>query len=142
MHIYLTYHFLFQNGSVVGPAVLAPALALAVYGMGYKSEIEPVMKFLMTFSYLRYSLVGFTDALFNGRAPLKCFDELYCHYKDPQLLMRDMGMNNTKFENQMVALIVFLIIFRLIAYLAIRYRLTAEFSTKIVHYATKIFRHK
>ncbi|KAI7815557.1 ABC subfamily G member 4, partial [Rhyzopertha dominica] len=131
------------NGSVVGPAVLAPLLALAVYGMGYKGDIEPMMKFLMTFSYLRYALVGFTDTLFNNRAPLKCLEEeLYCHYKDPQLLMRDMGMDNTKLENQVMALIIFTVLFRMVAFLALRYRLTAEFSVRIVNYATKIFRHK
>lgn len=133
----------FQSGSVVGPAVLAPLLALAVYGMGYRYDIEPMMKILMTFSYLRFGIVGFTDILMNERSTLSCSDELYCHYKDPQLLMRDMGMADTKFGPQLAAVIVFMIIFRVAAFLALRYRLTAEFSVKIVHYATKILgRHK
>lgn len=134
--------FGFQNGSVVGPAVLAPLLALAIYGMGYKYDIEPVMKILMTLSYLRFGIVGFNDVLLNNRSPLKCSDELYCHYKDPQLLMRDMGMANTKFENQFMGVIIFMILFRVVAFIALRYRLTAEFSVKIVNYATKILRHK
>lgn len=127
---------------MVGPAILAPLLALAVYGMGYKYDIEPVMKSLMTLSYLRFGIVGFNDALMNGRSPLACGDELYCHYKDPQLLMRDMGMADTKFGPQLAAVSLFIIIFRVAAFIALRYRLTAEFSVKIVHYATKVLRHK
>lgn len=127
---------------MVGPAVLAPLLALAVYGMGYKSDIEPVMKVLMNLSYLRYGVVGFNDALLNGRPFLNCKDEIYCHYKDPQLLMRDMGMADTQFGNQILGMFVFMVLFRTVAFLVLRYRLTAEFSVRIMNYATKILGHE
>lgn len=126
---------------MVGPAVLAPLLALAVYGMGYRSDVEPVMKVLMSLSYLRYGVVGFNDALLNDRPLLTCKDEIYCHYKDPQLLMRDMGMADTHFGNQMLGMFVFMMLFRTVAFLVLRYRLTAEFSVRIVNYATKILGH-
>lgn len=132
----------FQNGSVVGPSVLAPLAALAVYGMGYRYDIEPTMQMLMTLSYLRFGIVGFNDILLNDRSPLKCSDELYCHYKDPQLLMRDMGMADTKFGYQLAAVFLFIILFRVVAFVALRCRLTAEFSVQIVNYATKVLRHK
>lgn len=132
----------FQNGSVVGPSVLAPLAALAIYGMGYRNDIEPIMKTVMTISYLRFGIVGLNDILLNDRSPLKCSDALYCHYKDPQLLMRDMGMAGTKSGYQLAALLFFTILFRIVGFVALRYRLTAEFSIKFVNYATKIFKHK
>lgn len=134
--------YTFQNGSVAGPSVLAPLAALAVYGMGYRHDIEPTMKTLMAFSYLRFGIVGLNDILLNDRSHLKCSDELYCHYKDPQLLMRDMGMAGTKYGHQLAAVLFFIILFRVVGFLALRYRLTAEFSLKFVNYATKVFEHK
>lgn len=113
-----------------------------MYGMGYRYDIEPAMKMIMTLSYLRFGIVGFNDALLNNRSPLNCSDALYCHYKDPQLLMRDMGMADTKFGSQLAAVLFFAIVFRVVAFVALRYRLTAEFSVKMLNYATKVLRHK
>lgn len=83
--------FSITNGSVVGSSALAPLLALACYGMGYRAAIEPVMKVLISFSYLRFGVVGFSATLFSNRELLNC-DEIYCHYRDPELLLKDMGM--------------------------------------------------
>ncbi|KAJ8976176.1 hypothetical protein NQ317_002065 [Molorchus minor] len=125
------------NGSVVAPHILALLLALAVYGMGYKTGIEPLMKILMTTSYLRFGLAGFSATLFNHRKPMKC-DELYCHYRNPELLLADMGMDETQPINQIIVILAFLVLFRIISYLSLKYNMTSELRNTIVHYAAKI----
>lgn len=72
----------------MGSSVLAPLLALACYGMGYRSTIEPFMKVIISFSYLRFGVVGLSVALFGKREPLEC-DELYCHYRNPEVSYSD-----------------------------------------------------
>ncbi|KAJ8949881.1 hypothetical protein NQ318_010515 [Aromia moschata] len=127
------------NGCVVAPHVLALLLALSVYGMGYKTSIEPFMKILMSTTYLRFGLVGFTGTLFNQRKPLRC-DELYCHYRDPELMMTDMGMQNTHPAKQFAIIMGFMVFFRILSYMSLKYSMTSELRNKLVHYAAKIVR--
>ncbi|KAL3266635.1 hypothetical protein HHI36_010798 [Cryptolaemus montrouzieri] len=130
------------KGSIVGPSAIAFLLALAVYGMGYNDGIEPYMKFIMKFSYVRYGLVGFCSSIFNERAPLECTDEIYCHYNNPSDLMKEMGMNGSQYQNQIIGVVIFIFIFRVGAYAALKYRMSSEFSTRIAYYATKIINPK
>jgi hypothetical protein len=135
----------FQNGSIVAPASFSPLLALAVYGMGHGEAIESRMAVLMSLSYLRYGLVAITDSLYgHSRPPLSCLgsDFEYCHYKDPKLLLRDLGMADTTTLGQILALLGFAVLCRFLAYFALRYRLTSEFSNQVLNYVAKILRHK
>ena len=43
---------------------------------------------------------------------------------------------------QILNLMVYLILFRLAAFLALRYRLTVEFSSRLLNYLRKILSHK
>ncbi|CAH1160162.1 unnamed protein product [Phaedon cochleariae] len=129
------------NGSVVAPHILAILLAFAVYGMGYGAAIEPFMKVMMSTSYMRYGLVGVTSSIFNKRKPMQC-DDYYCHYRNPELLMTEMGMPNSNPQLQFWYLLVSLVVYRVIAYLALKYRMTSELRNKIVHYAAKIVKQK
>ncbi|KAJ8922854.1 hypothetical protein NQ315_007889 [Exocentrus adspersus] len=129
------------NGSVVAPHILALILALAVYGMGYKGGIEPLMKALMSTSYLRFGLVGLSGVLFNDRKPMDC-NQIYCHYRNPDLIIRDMGMTDAKPPNQFIVVMGFMFFFRLISYLSLKYSMTSELRNTIVHYAAKIVRQK
>lgn len=129
----------------MGPATAVPFLALSVYGIGAGdlSIDEPFMTFLMSLSYLRYGLVGMTESIFGyNRTSLGCSDDLYCHYKHPQMLLKDLGMERATYTNQIIGLTVCIILFRVIAYLSLRYRLTAEFSNRILNYAAKVLRHQ
>lgn len=131
--------FNIKNGSVVGPSILAPLLALAVYGMGYRSSIEPFMKFMMSLTYLRYGVVGYSNTLFYNRPPLECpSEEIYCHYARPDVLMKDMGMPAMDYTNQLGMVLLFMVFFRIISYVSLKLRLNTELSSKIVYYANKI----
>lgn len=137
--------FSVTNGSIVAPASVSPLLALAAYGMGHGEEIEGSMSFLMGLSYLRYGIVAITNSLYGHNRPiLSCpgSETEYCHYKDPKLLLRDLGMADTTTLGQILALFAFAVIYRFVAYLALRYRLTSEFSIHVLNYIAKILRYK
>lgn len=129
------------NGSVVAPHILAVILALGVYGMGYKNKIESFMKVIISFSYMRFGLVGIASSLFNNRQDIPC-EDFYCHYRDPEVLMQDMGMDRTLPVYQFGYIMIFTVFFRIIAYLALKYRMTSELRNKLVYYATKIVKQK
>lgn len=122
---------------MVAPHIIAVLLAFAVYGMGYRNTIEPFMKVMMSLSYLRYGLEGFTGSLFYLRKPLEC-KEVYCHYRNPAVLMEEMGMKGSSPEVNFLYICISLILFRIIAYISLKYRMTSELRNKLVHYAAKI----
>lgn len=127
----------------MGPATVAPMVALAIYGMGYGPVIEPFMLFLMKFTFIRYGIVGLAKTLYGlDRGLMDCSDELYCHYKDPSLLLRDLGMHDQSYSAQLLGLCVFVVFYRFLAYMGLRYRLTSEFSNRLMIYARKILRQK
>ncbi|CAG9762909.1 unnamed protein product [Ceutorhynchus assimilis] len=135
--------FSITNGSVVGSSALAPLLALACYGMGYRAAIEPVMKVIISFSYLRFGVVGLSTALFKNRELMNCPEDIvYCHYKNPEALLKDMGMLEEDYKIQFYIILAYLVLFRVLAYCSLKYRLTSELRNTIVFYAAKIVRQK
>ncbi|XP_052132803.1 ATP-binding cassette subfamily G member 4 [Frankliniella occidentalis] len=137
--------FSVTNGSTLGTFSLAPMLVLSVYGMGYGKNAELIYEWLMSLSYLRFGLVGFALSLYSGDRDLMHCDEdkvVYCHYANPNLLLRDLGMEGLSSYMQMLNLLVYMVVFRLAAFLALRYRLTVEFSSRILNYLRKIIPHK
>lgn len=133
--------FLPQNGSIVGPATAAPLLALCCYGMGFGPTIETSMRALMSASYLRYGLSGFSLALYTNRPFMDC-QEPFCLYSDPTILLRDIGMEHDNYYLQIGGLLVFTTVHRVMAYFLLRYRLTAEFSNKFMTRISKFLKHR
>lgn len=119
----------------------APLLALACYGMGFGAYIEAPMRALMSLSFLRYGVTGFSLALYQHRTYMECPED-FCLYSDPKLILRDLGMETDSYLIQIVALLVFTFIHRTFAYLALKYRLTAEFSNKFMTYISKFLKHR
>ncbi|XP_072938739.1 ATP-binding cassette subfamily G member 4-like [Epargyreus clarus] len=129
------------NGSIIGPATVAPLLALSCYGMGFGPYIEAFMNVLMSMSYLRYGVTGFCLALYQKRGLMNC-DVDFCLYADPKLLLRDLGMANNTYSIQIICLVAFTLLHRTAAYFALRYRLTAEYSNKFMTYISKFLKHR
>lgn len=123
--------------------MLVPLCVVAVYGMGFGQFVEPFMSFLMSLSYVRYLLVATCVSLYGQRPDMYCAPEhKICIYKDPNLLLRDLGMLNKSIFNQFLVLINFYILIRVLAFLALRYRLNKELSNKMVIYMKKILKRK
>jgi ATP-binding cassette subfamily G (WHITE) protein 1 len=135
--------FTITNGSVMGPAILAPLLALGVYGMGYRTAIEPFYKFAMTLTFVRNGIVGLCNTLFYKREPLECpSDELYCHYARPDVLMIDMAMPIMDYPYQLGMMVVFMVIFRIAAYVSLKCKLNNDLTSSITFYMNKIIKHR
>lgn len=141
MHFSIAVLFLLQNGAIIGPAIVSPLLALCCYGMGFGSYIESFMKALMSISYLRYGLTGFSLALYTNRPFMDC-PSPFCLYANPGILLRDLGMEHDMYYMQIIALLAFTTLHRVVAYFALRYRLTAEFSNKFMVRISKFLKHR
>lgn len=133
------------NGAVVGPSVMAPILMLSMHGMGYGEKIMPAMHYLMNLSFLRLALVGIITCLYtNGREPLMCQGEVgvhpYCHYKDPSMLVRDLGMKGQSMQDQLLGMIGYLLLFRTAALFVMRLTLTTDIRSRIIEYIHKIIK--
>lgn len=133
--------FLIQNGSILGPATAAPLLALCCYGMGFGKYIETTMQVLMSMSYMRYGISGLSLALYTNRPVMDC-PTTFCLYADPRIFLRDLGMENDIYYVQILLLLMFTTFHRVLAYCALRYRLTAEFSNKFMIYISKFLKHR
>ncbi|KAI5710319.1 hypothetical protein M8J75_007639 [Diaphorina citri] len=114
------------NGTVVTPAVIAPMLALAVYGMGFGTAVEPYMLLLMNISFMRHSLIAFSLTLWgNARAHFICPSSVvYCTHQDPRLLLKDLGMSNMSHMQEVYFMIGYFVLFKVLGFILLKYRMT------------------
>lgn len=124
---------------------MAPILMLSMHGMGYGEKIMPAMQYLMNLSFLRLSLVGIITCLYsNDRGQLDCEGEVgihpYCHYKDPSMLVRDLGMKGKSTQDQLLGMIGYLLLFRIVAFFIMRLTLTTDIRSKVIEYVHKIIK--
>lgn len=134
--------FYLQNGSMVAPAIAAPLVVFCIYGMGYGQYVGSVMKIVIYASYMRVGVIAMLSTIFDDRSPLECTEEIICFYQDPQRLLKDIGMANSSYTLHIIGLIAYIVLFRLLAYIALRFRLSSEVSQIIVSYISKIFRYR
>lgn len=130
---------------MVTPAVIAPMLALAVYGMGFGTAVEPYMLFLMSISYMRHSLIAFSLTLWEGRGHFFCpSGVVYCTHEDPRLLLKDLGMLGLNKETEIAILIFYLILFKVLGFALLKYRLTksmgssSSYNNTVINYFKKL----
>lgn len=136
----LFHKFCFQNGSILGPAIVSPLLMLCCYGMGFGMYIEPSMKALMSLSFLRYGLTGFTLPQYQNRTLFHCSQDM-CPYADPSIVIRELGMENETYETQILGLLIFTVIHRLIAFFLLRHRITFEYSNRFLVQINKFLKY-
>ncbi|XP_068085364.1 ATP-binding cassette subfamily G member 4 [Anabrus simplex] len=130
------------NGAIVGPATIAPLLAMSVIGMGYGTSVKPFMKLLRSLSFMRYSLVGMSLSIFGmNRQDMDCA-ATYCYHQDPKILLRDLGMAGDSIYVQFLVMAGFYTFYRVAAFLALRYRLSLEFSARLHALVHRILRRK
>lgn len=119
----------------VGPVVTVPLMLLAVYGFGYGKEIavSPYIRFLMSFSYLRYGLEGLIDAMYGHNRPdTVCPDhEPYCMFSRAKFLKMIIGFDDVSFSVSLVALIIYYVLFTLAAFYMIKMRISTTKSNNV-----------
>lgn len=130
----------------MGPVVAVPLILLSIYGMGYGKDtyISPIMRFLMSLSFLRHGLEGLVAALYDyGRGDTICDTEIFCMFKKSQFLLVFLGFENISYLWSVSCLFGFYIAFTVAAYLMLRHRLKQSVANPIVtfvfHMLTKYF---
>ncbi|KAJ8947544.1 hypothetical protein NQ318_005023, partial [Aromia moschata] len=128
------------NAMFVGPVATVPFMLLAVYGFGSGYDTIPVLiKVAMYFSYLRYSLEGLIHAMLKNRKKLECPEsEEFCLYTDLTFFIKEMGMENTIYWVDVVALVGVLILFRGGSYYLLRQRLSPNKTFLALQYIGRL----
>ena len=130
-----------QSASVTTPMLFATQLTVCFYGFGSGQLIEPGMHALMSLSYLRCVLVIIALAIYDQRAILYCPpDEWMCLYKEPDLILRDLGITNYSLANQFALLAFFYLSIRVDVYYSLRLQLDKEMSMKNVSFTNTLLR--
>lgn len=107
-----------------------------------KSHLNILEKVVMYSSCLRYSIEGILAALFNYNRPdMICPPtEFFCVMSKPRFLLKLVGSLNVDYWRAVAGLVGFYILFSVMAYLSIRWRLMGQ---KVSHLQlTNLFRRK
>lgn len=126
----------------LGPAAAVPIMLLSVYGMGFgKETVIPIyIKILMSLSYLRYGLEGLVAAMYGyDRANTICPDtEVYCIFSNSKFLRTVLGFEEVSFQYAITGLIINYLIFSIIAFYMVKFRIsTAASNYVVVQYASR-----
>ncbi|SPP79198.1 ATP-binding cassette sub-family G member 4 isoform X1 [Drosophila guanche] len=130
------------NGMFMGPVLAVPLILLSIYGIGYGKDtyISPIMRFLMSLSYLRHGMEGLVAALYDyGRGDTICEDtEMFCMFKKSEFLLIFLGFENMHYLWSVFCLIGFYLLFTISAYVMIRQRLKKSSSNQTFAYVLQL----
>lgn len=114
----------FQNGTFLGAIMTATMLVLAGF-LVFFAHMPRVMVWVSYFSFLRHGLEALVQSIYGrGREPLVCpEDVLYCHYKSPQVLLEEIGMDQSNYWFNVGILAAFLVIIRTAAFCTLKNKL-------------------
>jgi hypothetical protein len=103
--------------------VVAPFLGLAVYGFDFAEKISWSMNALMKTSFMRCGVVALVLTVFGlDRPDLDC-DDIYCHFKKPEVVLRMLDIHRSSVWTEILALFGIMIVFRSLCYIGLRRRI-------------------
>ncbi|RZC33019.1 ATP-binding cassette sub-family G member 1 [Asbolus verrucosus] len=113
------------NGTFLGPTLSVPMMMFAGFGVSLR-DLPSYLYWGSYISYLRYGLEGIVGAIYGlDRPTIFCPDDAYCHYKYPIKFLEDIAIKGDQFGNDVIALVITLFFFRMLAYALLRYKLMA-----------------
>lgn len=118
--------FLFQNGSILGPALIAPFLGLSVYGLDFAKNLSWFTRVLTKLSFMRSGVIANMITLFGFDRPSMECNTVYCHFKEPKKILEFVDAENVPIWLEIFGMIFFILLFRAISYGALRLRVTAK----------------
>ncbi|CAK9833592.1 ATP-binding cassette subfamily G member 4 [Anthophora retusa] len=112
------------NGTFLGAIITCAMLSLAGVLALYK-DMPIIMHYTSYLSYVKYSLHGFSEAVYGfGREKLGC-SKMYCHYRIPELLLSDLSFDDGKYWIDIVLLSCNYVLFRIVAYCTLKRKLSS-----------------
>ncbi|CAG9859722.1 unnamed protein product [Phyllotreta striolata] len=116
-------YFNVVNGTFVGPTLTVPMMMFSGFGVRL-CDLPQYMYWGSYTSYLRYALEGVVGAIYGrGRETIDCPEEKFCMYKYPKDFLLMVGVRSDQFDNDMIALFIFLFVLRISAFVVLRYKL-------------------
>ncbi|CAH1160279.1 unnamed protein product [Phaedon cochleariae] len=116
-------YFNVTNGTFLGPTLCVPMMMFAGFGVRL-CDLPPYLYWGSYVSYLRYALEGTVGAVYGlERGIIECPEDAYCHYKYPKTFLEAVGVRSDQFENDIIALVLFLFVLRISAYVVLRLKL-------------------
>ncbi|XP_061392278.1 ATP-binding cassette sub-family G member 4-like [Musca vetustissima] len=108
------------NGTFLAPVLTIPMMMFAGFGVTLR-DLPSYLKWGSHISYLRYGLEGFVSAIYgNDRGTLECEEAAYCHYRYPRKFLDEITMTGDQFWNDIIALGIIILIFRIAAYIILK----------------------
>lgn len=110
------------NGTFVGPVLVVPMMMFSGFGVTIK-DIPTYLQWGADLSYLRYGLEGYIAAIYGLERPSLPCEEWYCHYKNPQFFLKNVGQPADNFWTSSVILLMILVVIKLVAYFLLSWRI-------------------
>ncbi|XP_022237581.1 ATP-binding cassette sub-family G member 1-like isoform X2 [Limulus polyphemus] len=112
-----------QTAVFLAPASCIPFLLFSGFFITFKT-IPGYLQWLSYISYMRYAFEGLMLSIYGfDRPDLECRDT-FCPFVDPSNFLEYMDMNKVNLYFNIIILCIFFLAFRLVAYLALRLKLT------------------
>ncbi|XP_063222781.1 ATP-binding cassette sub-family G member 4-like isoform X3 [Bacillus rossius redtenbacheri] len=111
-----------ENGVFFGPVSSVPILLFSGFFVTF-GAIPSYLSWVPYISYIRYGFEGAMVSIYGmGRGRLKC-SQMYCHFKNPVTFLEELHMADSRYWVDVVALIGFFLLLRILAYVVLRLKL-------------------
>ncbi|KAJ8976168.1 hypothetical protein NQ317_002056 [Molorchus minor] len=114
------------NGTFFG--AIALALMLSISGcLIIFTHMSRITYFLTYISYISFAVEGLMEAIYDfNRSPLVCPEEIeYCHYKSPEIILKDLGMDKKNYWVDVLYLLITFVLLRIVAFCTLRKKLSS-----------------
>ncbi|XP_046414956.1 ATP-binding cassette subfamily G member 4-like [Neodiprion fabricii] len=111
-----------RNGVIFGPLVILPFMIFSGFFV-HINDAHPYMQWLFHISFLKYGFEGVMVAIYGYDRPKLDCSIVYCHYKYPRQLLKEVDMTEAEYWSSISILIGLYFALEVIAYIALRIRL-------------------
>lgn len=101
---------------------------LAVAGLFiFYTHMSYAMYLLTYVSYLSFALEGLMSAIYGyDRGPVPCAEEIYCHFRSPDTLLKEIGMQKDNYWTDVIYLCGCFLLLRTLAFCTLKRKLSAQ----------------
>lgn len=114
--------FSVKHAAIFGPLFICTPLIFSGFFLQI-SDAPSYSQWLFHISFLKYALEGAVQAIFGYNRPKMECNEMFCMYTNPKSFLKEIKMSDDNYLQAFIALIITFMIFRVLTYLVILYKL-------------------